>query len=72
MGGRGSVIVNLRGGNEGLARTHPPCRRIHRWTAFSYECLEPNLAVYDKVYKNMGLGNGIFSWCRRSQQKEKK
>ena len=46
------------------------------WSAYiashSYECLEPNLDVYDKVYKNMGVGNGIFSWCRRSQQKEKK
>ena len=41
-------------------------------TSFAYECLEPNLAVYDKVYKNMGVGNGIFSWCRRPQQKGKK
>ena len=32
-------------------------------TSFAYECLEPNLAVYDKVYKNMGVGDGIFSWC---------
>ena len=31
---------------------------------FSYECFEPYLAVYDKVYKNMGFGNGIFSWCK--------
>ena len=41
-------------------------------TAFAYECLEPNLAVYDKVYKNMGVGDGIFSWCRRQQQNGKK
>ena len=44
-------------------------------TASSYECLEPNLAVYDKVYKNYGFGDGIFSWnrwCRRQQQKEAK
>lgn len=41
-------------------------------TSFAYECLEPNLAVYDKVYKNMGVGNGIFSWCRRPQQKGRK
>jgi len=45
------------------------------WSAYiashSYECLEPNLDVYDKVYKNMGVGNGIFSWCRRSQQEKK-
>jgi hypothetical protein len=37
-------------------------------TSFSYECLEPNLAVYDKVYKNMGVGNGIFSWCSRGRR----
>ena len=44
-------------------------------TASSYECIEPNLAVYDKVYKNYGIGDGIFSWnrwCRRQQQKEAK
>ena len=44
-------------------------------TASSYECLEPNLAVYDKVYKNYGIGDGIFSWNRwhrRQQQKEQK
>lgn len=34
-------------------------------TSFSYECLEPSLQIYDKVYKNMGVGNGIFSWCSR-------
>ena len=37
-------------------------------TAFSYECLEPSLAVYDKVYKNMGVGDGIFSWWRRARR----
>ena len=37
-------------------------------TSFAYECLEPNLAVYDKVYKNMGVGDGIFSWCRRARR----
>ena len=41
-------------------------------TAYSYECLEPYLSVYDKVYKNMGVGDGIFSWCLRPHQKEKK
>ena len=41
-------------------------------TSFSYECLEPDLDVYDKVYKNMGVGDGIFSWCVRPHQKEKK
>ena len=44
-------------------------------TASSYECLEPVLAVYDKVYKNYGIGDGIFSWNRwhrRQQQKEQK
>jgi len=39
-------------------------------TSFSFECYEPNLAVYDKVYKNMGFGKGIFSWCVRPRQKE--
>ena len=37
-------------------------------TAFAYECLEPELAVYDKVYKNMGVGDGIFSWCTRARR----
>ena len=37
-------------------------------TVFSYDCLEPNLAVYDKVYKNFGIGDGIFSWCSRARQ----
>ena len=41
-------------------------------TSFSYECLEPNLAVYDKVYKNMGVGKGIFSWCGRPHPQGKK
>ena len=39
-------------------------------TSFSFECYEPFLQVYDKVYKNMGFGNGIFSWCRRTPQKK--
>ena len=43
-----------------------------RQTSFSYECLEPYLQVYDKVYKNMGVGNGIFSWCGRQRQSQKK
>jgi len=46
------------------------------WSAnivsFSYECLEPNLDVYDKVYKNMGVGEGLFSWCKRPHPQEKK
>lgn len=37
-------------------------------TSFSYECLEPSLQIYDKVYKNMGVGNGIFSWCSRARR----
>ena len=37
-------------------------------TSFSYECLEPNLQIYDKVYKNMGVGDGIFSWCTRARR----
>ena len=41
-------------------------------TSFSYECLEPNLDVYDKVYKNMGVGKGIFSWCVRPHLEGKK
>ena len=41
----------------------------HR-TASSIECFEPKLAVYDKVYKNYGMGNGIFSWCTRQSQKK--
>ena len=44
-------------------------------TSFSYECHEPYLSVYDKIYKNFGFGDGIFSWnrwCRRQQQKEAK
>ena len=36
---------------------------------FSYECFEPYLAVYDKVYKNMGFGNGIFSWGKQQEKK---
>ena len=41
-------------------------------TAHSYECLEPVLAVYDKVYKNYGIGDSIFSWCRRQRQQQEK
>ena len=41
-------------------------------TSFAYECLEPNLAVYDKVYKNMGVGKGIFSWHCRPHPEGKK
>ena len=37
-------------------------------TSFSYECLEPSLQIYDKVYKNMGVGNDIFSWCSRARR----
>ena len=37
-------------------------------TMFSYECLEPYLAVYDKIYKNFGIGDGIFSWCSRARR----
>ena len=36
-----------------------------RHTAYSYDSFEPFLQVYDKVYKNMGFGKGIFSWCSR-------
>ncbi|MBQ3344277.1 MAG: hypothetical protein IJG84_20430 [Kiritimatiellae bacterium] len=37
-------------------------------TSFSYECHEPYLSVYDKIYKNFGFGNGIFSWCSRARR----
>ena len=43
-----------------------------RHTAFSYDSFEPFLQVYDKVYKNMGFGNGIFSWNARQRQLKKK
>ena len=43
-----------------------------RQTSFSYECLEPNLQVYDKVYKNFGVGNGIFGWRNMQRQLNKK
>ena len=39
-------------------------------TSFSHDCFEPFLQVYDKVYKNMGFGKGIFSWCIRPSQKK--
>ena len=39
-------------------------------TSFSFDCYEPMLQVYDKVYKNMGFGKGIFSWCVRPKQKK--
>lgn len=49
-------------------------QKIIRWatyrTSFSYDCCEPLLQVYDKIYKNMGFGNGIFSWCVRPRQKK--
>ena len=49
-------------------------QRIIQWatmtTSFSYDCYEPALQVYDKVYKNFGIGNGIFSWCKRQSQKK--
>ena len=40
-------------------------------TSLHSDCFEPFLQVYDKVYKNMGLGNGIFSWCKRQRQLKK-
>ena len=49
-------------------------QRIIKWvtynTSFSFDCYEPILQVYDKVYKNQGFGNGIFSWCRRQSRKK--
>ena len=49
-------------------------QKIIKWTtyntSFSFDCYEPVLQVYDKVYKNMGFGKGIFSWCVRPQQKK--
>jgi len=49
-------------------------QKIIKWatynTSFSFDCYEPMLQVYDKVYKNMGFGNGIFSWCVRPRQKK--
>ena len=51
-------------------------QRVIHWvtmqTSFHNDCYEPFLQVYDKVYKNMGFGNGIFSWCTRQQQSQKK
>ena len=43
---------------------------VEKKVSFSFECYEPNLAVYDKLYKNMGFGKGIFSWCVRPRQKK--
>lgn len=40
-------------------------------TSFDFETLEPYLDVYDKVYKNMGVGDGVFSWCQRQMRKAK-
>ena len=49
-------------------------QKIIKWTtyntSFSFDCYEPILQVYDKVYKNMGFGKGIFSWCKRPPQKK--
>ena len=49
-------------------------QKIIKWTtyntSFSFDCYEPVLQVYDKVYKNMGFGKGIFSWCVRPLQKK--
>ena len=49
-------------------------QEIIKWatynTSFSFDCYEPILQVYDKVYKNMGFGKGIFSWCVRPPQKK--
>ena len=45
-------------------------KRVTYNTSFSFDCYEPMLQVYDKVYKNMGFGNGIFSWCIRQSQKK--
>ena len=47
-------------------------KRVTYNTSFSFDCYEPMLQVYDKVYKNMGFGNGIFSWCTRQMQLQKK
>ena len=41
-----------------------------RRTVDSIECFEPYLSVYDKIYKNMGMGNGIFSWCKGQSQRK--
>ena len=47
-------------------------QEIIKWTtyntSFSFDCYEPMLQVYDKVYKNMGFGKGIFSWCSRARR----
>ena len=51
-------------------------QRVIHWatmqTSFHNDCYEPFLQVYDKVYKNMGFGNGVFSWCTRQRQSQKK
>ena len=26
------------------------------------------MATYDKIYKNFGIGDGIFSWCSRARR----
>ena len=40
-------------------------------TSFDFETLEPYLDVYDKVYKNTGVGDGVFSWNLRQRRKAK-
>ena len=54
------------------AEAQETIRWVAKNTADSIECLEPNLQVYDKVYKNMGCGEGIFSWCNRQRRSQKK
>ena len=61
-------LLNLEGVSDSVKQR--VLERASYITSFSYECLEPNLHVYDKVYKNMGVGNGIFSWCKRQSQKK--
>ena len=48
--------------------THPAIYRAAYLAPFSYECLAPSLQIYDKVYENMGVGDGIFSWCTRARR----
>jgi hypothetical protein len=61
-------LLNLEGVSDSVKQR--VLERASYITSFSYECAEPNLQVYDKVYKNMGFGDGIFSWCKRQSQKK--
>ena len=52
------------------ARKQAIIKRVAYITSFSLDCYEPVLQVYDKVYRCMSIGNGIFSWGKRQSQKK--